>query len=795
MEKTIPRIGCFLCDPGGRLAQVLDFDSISKKVAKTKGVNRVEVLKEPWGPTSMESIREEIREGKLDRFLWVGEFTPVLMKKTADEFSYIGVNPYLHRWCSLEEQGVMVEGISPEIRNRKALTLIEMGIAALRLCEPMEPVEIPASDTVLIVGAGVAGLHTAASLADLGKRVFLVERESGVGGKVALLSRFYPRMCDPHCGLGFVLDKLEKSDRVSIRNLSRISGISGGPGNFMVRILTGPRFVDDQRCNGCGACAAACPKEIQFSPVAGCIGSGQSPGSDRFLYKTMKAVHPAVPMDWPPAYVIDREQCPEGCRECEKACPSKAVLLDQGPSEEEIGAGAILLTTGWSPYPIEKVEEYGYGRIPGVISNLEMERLLESNETGDGGSPVNRVKEIGFIQCVGSRDERHLRYCSSVCCSATLKQVIRLKELAPAASCHVFCMEVRSSGFEEELYRRARELGNVTFFRDRPATVEKSEEPGKLQVTVLDPAMDGRISLNLDLLVLAGGMCPSTEAEDLARMFNLPRNPYGFFEAHHQCFPEESQRTGIYVGGCAREPMNVAQSIDSSHRAGMKALCFLQGGVKIPPTYPVLEKTKCDQCKRCTEDCPFSAYLFDEKGYPNPDLARCRQCGNCMGTCPLAAISLRNHSIKQSAAQIQVLEKSFMPKKDPMILAFLCENDAYKAAQSAARMSLPVPPNVVFMKTPCAGAVNNALVADALSIGVDGVLIAGCKDDQCHYVRGSQLVRKRSGDLSDKLRKMRIEPERVRFESLEIRDSRRYLEILNDYIDFLKRIGPNPFRL
>ena len=791
MEKTLPRIGCFVCDPGGPLARAVDFDAVSKRIAKVKGVARFEVLEDPWATPFMESVREEIRAGKIDRFLWVGGFTPAQRQRITDEFASLGVNPYLQGWCDLVEQGVALTSISPEMRTRKGLALMEMAAAEIRLREPLEPVEIPASDAVLIVGAGVAGMHTALSLADLGKRVFLVEKESGVGGKVALLSRFYPRICDPRCGLEFVLDKLSRSDLVSLRTRSTVSAVGGSPGNFLVKILSVPRFVSRERCNGCGACAKVCPGEVS-SPLSGAVsvGAGNLPGAGRILPTCMKPIHPSTPLAFPASYVIEREHCPPDCRECEKACPTKAVDLEENPSEEELRVGAILVTTGWDPYPIENVKEYGYGRFPNVVSNMEMEHLLAGNSFS-----IDHLKEVGFVQCVGSRDERHLRYCSSVCCSAALKQIIHFKGLMPEARCHVFYMDMRSAGFEEDLYRRARDMGDVFFHNGRPATIESDRSSGKLRVAVSDPEMGGVLTMSLDLMVLAGGMCPSSGSKDLAETLHLPRNEYHFFEAHHQCFPEESQRTGIYVGGCAREPMNVARAIESAHRAAMKALPLLQSTLKIAPSYPLLEKTKCDQCKRCTEDCPFDGFLFDEKGFPYPDLARCRQCGNCMGTCPLVAISLRNMSIKQLAAQIQVLEKSFMPKKDPTILAFLCENDAYKAASSAAGMGLPVPPNVVFIKVPCAGAVNNALVADALSIGIDGVLIGGCKDDQCHYVRGSQLVRKRSGDLSDKLLKMRIEPQRVRFESLEIRDSLRYIEILNDYILALRKMGPNPFKL
>jgi len=801
MEKVKPRIGLYIWDQGGRLARALDLESLVQKAGKNKSVGRIQVVEDLWAADFLESVKKDAAEGEVNRFLWVGRYSPHQVRFLKEQLAASGVNPYLHHWFDLEEQGVALEAVDQKIRDKKALTLLKMAIARTRPLEPLEPEEIPASDALLVLGGGVAGLHTASSVASLGKPVHIVEKESGVGGKVASLSRFYPRICDPHCGLEFVLDRLAQTEEVTFHTLSELVALEGTPGNFMAGIRKRPRYVSEARCNGCGACEKACPVEITGPPPFSeplPQEEGQGAGFRALMQTTRRAIHPALPMAFPAAFAVDREHCPSDCRECEKACPTGAVELEQEETQEEIRVGAVLVATGWDPYPLSKVEEYGYGRHPNVISNLEMERLLSLEDQARDRSPgfsLESLKQVGFIQCAGSRDERHLPYCSSVCCSATLKQILHFKEKVPDAVCHVFYMHIRSAGFEEELYRRAREMENVVFVKDRPARVERDEHTGRLQVTVLDPGLDKKLRMDLDLLVLAGGMCPSAGAGELSEMLTLPKNEYSFFESHHQCFPEESQRTGIFVGGCAREPMNVAQSIESSHRGAMKALGFLQGNVTIEPHYPLLDKTKCDQCKRCMEDCPFSSYVFDEKEFPMPVLERCRQCGNCMGVCPLQAISMRNNTIKQAAAQIQILENSFMGQKDPLVLAFLCENDAYKAARAAVEQGLAVPPNVVFMPVKCAGNVNNALLADALSIGVDGLFIGGCKDGHCHYVWGNQLVEKRSEDLSDKLKQMMIEPERVRFENIEIRDSKRYVDLLNSYIEDLKKMGPNPFKI
>lgn len=798
MSKILSKIAMLIWDEGERLARALDLEALLQKFSKSKGVVRVEVIADLWSGAFLTDVEEDLAAGRIDRILWVGRFAPEQVKNLQAALSQAGLNPFLHHWCDLEAQGILLEGLDQKVRTSKALTLLEMALARTRLLEPLELLELPATDAMLIIGAGVAGLYTAATLADLGKRVHLVEKASGVGGKVALLSRLYPRLCDPHCGLQHVLEHLSVSDLVEFHTLATVTELSGSPGNFSARIRKQPRYVNEQRCNGCGECTASCPVAAPVpkeAPRALFAGAAAWKRDTEIFQPVGKVIHAAAPMAFPPAYVIEREHCPAGCRECEKACQAGAIELDQTAEEKELNVGAVLVTTGWDPYPLERVAELGYGRHPRMISNLEMERLLGAQiQWPASGFFRSGLQEVGFIQCAGSRDERHLQYCSAVCCSATLKQALTLKELSPEANCYVFFMDLRCPGFNEELYRRARDRG-VIFIRERPTNVKLDEVTGKLNIRVRDPILERPIRVDLDLLVLAGGMAPAEGTSDLARVLNLPQNPYGFFESHQQCHPEESQRIGIYVGGCAREPMNVSQSIESAHLAAMKALKFLQGSVRIAPTYPVVDKTRCDQCKRCVEECPFGSFGFDEKSFPTPDLARCRQCGNCMGVCPLGVISLRHHTIKQTAAQVEAINPAFMGAGEPVILAFLCKNDASPAARAAAELGLPVPPNVISLPVPCAGSVNNALVADALSFGIDGVLIAGCQDDQCHYVRGSQLVRKRSDDLGEKLRTMMIEPERVRFESLEIRESQKYVDLLQTYIEDLKAMGPNPFKI
>jgi len=180
----------------------------------------------------------------------------------------------------------------------------------------------------------------------------------------------------------------------------------------------------------------------------------------------------------------------------------------------------------------------------------------------------------------------------------------------------------------------------------------------------------------------------------------------------------------------------------------------------------LVNKLKCDRCKRCLEECPQGAYELDPDGFPSPNPEKCQRCGICVGGCPLQAISLPDFRLEEVAAMINAIDMAEIPEEEPVILGFFCRHDAYPEADRLGRERIPYPANLRIIRVPCSGAVNMSLVTDALSLGIDGVIIAGCRENQCRYKQGNSLVSSRIESLKETLARMMIEPERVRYLAL-----------------------------
>ncbi len=511
----------------------------------------------------------------------------------------------------------------------------------------------------------------------------------------------------------------------------------------------------------------------------------------------------------------------------------KAKIRQNGTTAEH-AVGAIVMAAGWKPYDPRKLDaKLGFGSSPNVITNA----LFEENF---GKARITRpsdgkdVASVAFLQCAGQRDPKHLPYCSTVCCLASLKQSLQIKAQNPDANVYVVYKEMRTPGQAEDLYRAAQEAG-VTFIRCQDPQV-KANGNG-LSVEAEDELLGETVELaDLDLVVLATGMVPASasgrdvskeqkeekEEEDLgvpldvirrSEILNLgyrqgpeiPALRYDFPDSHFICFPYESRRTGIYAAGCVKRPMGRSACQDDATGAALKAIQAIEltsHGAAVHPragdlSFPEFAMQRCTQCKRCTVECPFGAINEDEKANPLPQPTRCRRCGVCMGACPERIISFKNYSVAMIGDMIKTIEVPEEDEEKPRILVLACENDAYPALDMAGinRMTHNAWVRVIPLR--CLGSMNLVWIADTLSRGIDGVLLLGCQhgdDYQCHFIKGSELADIRLSKVSETLDRLALESERVRFENVSIIDYPKLPAILDDFAKTIDKVGPNPFK-
>jgi quinone-modifying oxidoreductase subunit QmoB len=482
------------------------------------------------------------------------------------------------------------------------------------------------------------------------------------------------------------------------------------------------------------------------------------------------------------------------------------VKLSSNGRNFDCRVGSVILANGWKPYDAARLEHLGFSRHENMITQAGLEAMAKQDvilRPSDGKAPENVV----FIQCAGSRDEKHLPYCSNVCCLTSLKQALYIRRKYPETNVFIVYRDIRTPGKNEHFYREVQGDNRIFLIKGEVSGVEELDD-GSLRMTIGDNLLGEPLSIRADLVVAATGMEPN-RSEDLHLAYRkgegLPDRKYGFPDSHFICFPYETQRTGIYAAGAVRTPQGIQDCMEDAGGAVVNAIQCIEAvkrGEAVHPrpgdrSYPVLSLQRCTDCKRCTEECPFGTYDENEKGTPLPNPARCRRCGICMGSCPERIINFDNYSIHAISSMIKSIPIPDEFEEKPRVLAFVCENDAYPAFDLAAFHRHRISPWLRIIPVRCIGSINKVWLSDALSAGFDGIMQIGCKpgeDYQCHFITGSELMETRSENIQETLQTMMLEPERIETVFLEIDEYHRLPEIIDDYLETIESIGPNPFK-
>ncbi|MBI4969985.1 MAG: CoB--CoM heterodisulfide reductase iron-sulfur subunit A family protein [Rhodospirillales bacterium] len=405
----------------------------------------------------------------------------------------------------------------------------------------------PQSQTVLVVGGGIGGISAALEAAETGCEVVLIEKGPSLGGRVAALNRYFPKMCHPTCGLEINFQRIKRNPRLKVFTMSEVTAITGGPGNFKATIVTRPRYVKPN-CTACGDCAKVATSEV----------------ADAFNYGlgTVKAAYLPHAMAFPMRYVLAPEVAgtPEG-QSIKAACKVGAIDLDEQPTHFDLSVGAVIWATGWQPYPATNLTAYRYDALADVITNVEMERLAAHDGPTKGqilrrsdGTPA---KKVALIQCAGSRDLNHLPYCSRICCLASMKHALYVREQHPDAQVDIYYIDIRAHDKLEAFYRKLKADGQVRWLKSKPARIEPGAD-GRPVVCGENTLTREVYAEPYDLVVLATGMQPSAKPPMETAM-----DDYGFVVGHEG---------GVIGAGVATGPLDVSMSVQSATAAALGAV-------------------------------------------------------------------------------------------------------------------------------------------------------------------------------------------------------------------------------
>ncbi|MBT7617350.1 MAG: hydrogenase iron-sulfur subunit [Calditrichaeota bacterium] len=751
------KIGVFICTGYG-IAEAINIDALCEVAT---GENKVPFCKtiESCEKSALESIYLDIKNENLTKVVIAG----ISPRRYEDcEFP----KDVIIEKFALREHVIRCLPANDEDTQMVAEDYLRMYIAKVQKMERLDPFqpEETIDKTILVLGGGVTGLTAAIEAAKTGYDVRLIEQTDKLGGWLGKQHKSVPTR-PPYreledTGVDGLIAEIEDNSRIKVYKSATTSSISGAPGLFDV---------------------------------------------------TIKSTN----------------------------CKATDEILDS------FRVGSMIQATGWKPRELKDVVPWG--ELDDVIRNVEFEDLIKDQKIMIRPSNGKAVGSVAFLQFSGSKNEEHLSFCSSICCLTSLKQALYLRERNQESKAYIFYEFIKTPGQYEDFYRRVQEDPGVFLTRGNVTDITRGED-GKLIINVKNTMPGENIQVKVDMVVLATGMVPNSADSESIRLLNdakavvakgeadnlvekaekkveelkqhegteilnldyrqgpdVPTLQFGFPDSHFICFPYESRRTGIYMAGSVRQPMDGIASREDGTGAALKAIQCLEmisRGEAVHPragdiSYPDFFLQRCTQCKRCTEECPFGVLNEDEKGTPLLWATRCRRCGVCMGACPERIVSFKDYSISIVSSMIKAVEIPDEDEEKPRMLALLCENDAFPAMDLVGMNKLQISPFIRIIPVRCLGSVNASWVKDAISAGFDGVILIGCKygdDYQCHYINGSELAAKRGENISDMLEQMAMENERVELHQLQISEYDKLPVIFANFADLIEEIGMNPFK-
>ncbi|MFZ5799337.1 MAG: hydrogenase iron-sulfur subunit, partial [Thermodesulfobacteriota bacterium] len=649
--------------------------------------------------------------------------------------------------------GKTENGEVDEFQQEVAQDYVRMAVVRAQKTQQPVPYKLETiNKKILVLGGGIAGMTAALEASKAGYEATIVEKEGVLGGKAngwrKQFPTSYPYAALEENSIAKLITAVQSDARITVKTSSEVARISGAPGDFTA---------------------------------------------------TIKAAGSKTEWDAPAKVTVDEQ---EKIDKGELPDPNAGLkkYTEKNPDGETFGS--VVLATGWRPADVSEYEHLGYGKIKNVVTNAEFEKLAK-----DGKVPA----KVAFIQSPGGKEhDKDFPYCNSVTSMVALKQAKYVREDNADGQAYIIYQHMRTPGNMEMFYKGVQQDDGIFLTKGSVTGVE--EQGGGLVVHADDTLLGESLDLQVDMVVLAAGMVPTTVDAPTINLAYRQGPAFldldifdGYADSHFICFPYETRRTGVYACGGVRKAETMEETMDDATGAALKAIQCIESanrGVAVHPragdqTYPDFFFQRCTQCKRCTEECPFGALDDDAKGTPLPNPTRCRRCGTCMGACPERIINFADYSIDMIGSMVKSVEVPSDDEDKLRIIVFVCENDAYPALDMSGMHRNNLNKLVRFIPVRCLGSMNMVWIKDAMSSGMDGALLMGCKwgdDYQCHFVKGSEIANRRMENIGETLGTLGLEPERCSVRQVAISDYDKIPQMIEEFVQEIIELGPNPFK-
>ncbi len=646
------RIGVYVCECGPNIKDAIDLDEVVKFV---QGLDNV-VLTKAFGllcaVDGQELIGQGIREHNLTRVV-IAACSPKEHENTFRQcLEKAGLNPFLLQIANIREQCAWVVK-DKALATDKAKAIIHAAVRRVAHHEPLEVKEIECQPDALVVGAGMAGISAALTLAQKNRKVYLVEKLPCIGGKVARYEDVFPNLECASCILDPILDEVLHNEHIDILTLSEVQEVLGFYGNFLVKVNKKARFVDSKTCIGCGACVEMCPVKVS---------NEYNEGLDE-----RRAIYIPYAGALPNIAVIDKEHClrwqGKACSACKEACPFGSIIYEETDQARQLRVGAIVLAPGFDLFDPAKAPQYGYGKIDSVYTSLEFERLVNSTGPTEGRILLRNgqvPENIALIHCVGSRTSQFHEHCSAVCCMYLIKFAHQVNGKLPGASITGFYSDLCLPGKEAQgFFNKISQEANVQLMHMKdPDSIEIMQEDEKTVIRFTDLQGKSQAVVS-DMVILAPAMEGARDAGTLAKLFDIAQGEGGFFvEEGARLLPVATAMEGIFIAGCAQGPKDIQSSVAQGQAAAGRILSRLVPGEKLAlePVSADVNKDFCCGCKLCVGLCSYKAITYDDvKKNVAINKVLCRGCGVCAAACPSGAIRASHFTDAEISEEIRGL--------------------------------------------------------------------------------------------------------------------------------------------